>query len=105
MDKINRIQKLIEMSRLLPNDPFPLYALGLEYFEAKDLQTAETYWTETLQKFPAYLAVYYQFGKLLEEKGDLNQAKTIIEKGMELAREAKDKKTVGELEELLFNLD
>jgi hypothetical protein len=36
MDKALRISKLEEMALKLPNDPFPHYALGLEYMGEED---------------------------------------------------------------------
>jgi hypothetical protein len=36
MDKALRISKLEEMAVKIPNDPFPPYALGLEYMAEED---------------------------------------------------------------------
>jgi uncharacterized protein HemY len=56
-------------------------------------------------KFPNYLPVYYQLGQLLAENGEIQRAKTIFEAGMLIARTTKDLKTMGELQEALFNIE
>lgn len=93
------------MRALKPDDPFFVYALGLEYLQKNDTTEAEKYFQETLRSFPDYLPTFYQYGKLLEEKGDLKNALAVYEKGIELAKRLGEKKTQGELEAAAFMLD
>jgi len=44
-------------------------------------------------------------GLLLSENGEIQRAKTIFEAGMLIARITKDFKTMGELQEALFNIE
>lgn len=93
------------MKTLMPSDPFPTYALGLEYHEMGEAAKAIAFFEETMHKFPDYLPVYYQLGQLLAENGEIQRAKAIFEAGTTIARAAKDLKTLGELQEALLNID
>ena len=93
------------MKTLMPSDPFPTYALGLEYQEMGEAIKAIAFFEETMLKFSDYLPVYYQLGLLLAENGEIQRAKTIFEAGMLIARITKDFKTMGELQEALFNIE
>lgn len=104
MEENFRILKLLEMRALKPDDPFFVYALGLEYLQKNDTTEAEKYFQETLRSFPDYLPTYYQYGKLLEEKNDPKNALAFYEKGIALAKRLGDKKTQGELESAVFLL-
>ena len=105
MQREIRINKLLEMKTLMPSDPFPTYALGLEYIELGNRSEAIAFFEETMLKFPNYLPVYYQLGLLLSENGEIQRAKTIFEAGMLIAPITKDFKTMGELQEALFNIE
>ena len=104
MDRDFRIKKLLEIKALKPDDPFPVYTLGLEYLQNNDIAEAEKYFAETLLSFPDYLPTYYQYGKLLEEKGELKSAENTYKSGIALAEKLGDNKTKGELEEAVFLL-
>lgn len=105
MQREIRINKLLEMKTLMPSDPFPTYALGLEYQEMGEAIKAIAFFEETMLEFSNYLPVYYQLGQLLAENGEIQRAKTIFEAGMLIARITKDLKTMGELQEALFNIE
>lgn len=89
----------------MPSDPFPTYALGLEYHEMGNRERAMAFFEETMLKFPQYLPVYYQFGQILAENGEIQRAKDCFDAGITLARASKDLKTLGELQEALYNID
>jgi tetratricopeptide (TPR) repeat protein len=105
MQREIRINKLLEMKTLMPSDPFPTYALGLEYQEMGEAIKAIAFFEETMLEFSNYLPVYYQLGQLLAENGEIQRAKTIFEAGILITRTTKDLKTMGELQEALFNID
>lgn len=93
------------MKTLMPSDPFPTYALGLEYQEMGEAIKAIAFFEETMLEFSNYLPVYYQLGQLLAENGEIQRAKTIFEAGILIARTTKDLKTMGELQEALINIE
>lgn len=104
MDRTFRIKKLLEIKGLKPEDPFPIYTLGLEYLQNNDITEAEKYFAETLRSFPDYLPTYYQYGKLLEEKGEPENAEKTYKNGIALAEKLGNLKTKRELEEAVFLL-
>ena len=55
-------------------------------------------------KYPDYLATYYQLGKLYERLEELGKAKAIYSKGKEVATAVGDSKTLRELNEAITQL-
>ena len=105
MDKNARIDELLKMVSQLPNDPFPLYALGLEYLSSDNFDQAVHFFLQTEAKFPDYLPTFYQLGNLFFKMDDVEKAKITFKKGIALAEKQTNRKTKAELEEALFLLD
>ncbi len=105
MDKALRISKLEEMAVKLPNDPFPNYALGLEYMAEEDCEKALSFFEKLMAQHPDYLPTYYQMGLALEKTNQTKKAAEIYSLGITLAQTTKDFKTKAELEESLSHLD
>jgi tetratricopeptide (TPR) repeat protein len=59
------------------------------------------YYSILVEKFPDYLASYYQLGKLYERIQQMPKAKDSYKKGIQVAQDAKDLKTLRELNEAL----
>lgn len=105
MDKALRISKLEEMTLKLPNDPFPLYALGLEYLAEEECDKALSFFEKLIAQHPDYLPTYYQIGIALEKLSQTERAEDIYKQGIALAQTTRDFKTKAELEEALSLLD
>lgn len=105
MDKALRISKLEEMAVKMPNDPFPPYALGLEYMAEEDSEKALVFFEKLIAQHPDYLPTYYQMGLALEKLNQTQKAKDVYNQGIVLAQTTKDFKTKSELEEALSLLD
>jgi hypothetical protein len=92
-----RLEQLLRFREEDPKDPFPLYALALEY-QKIDVIKCESSFDTLLTAFPDYLPTYYHAAKL---KATLNKVDDI-----ELAIHQQDKSTQRELqaayEELIF---
>ena len=99
-----RIEKLLAFLMESPNDNFLHHALALEYVKEGDDGQARQRFEQNLNEQPDYVATYYHFGKLLERTGDQPGAIAIYEKGMEIARTAKDMHTYSELQNALEDL-
>ena len=91
-----RLEKLYEWLKNTPNDPFLLYAIGLELLNT-DLEKSNSYFERLLSEFPEYLPTYYQSGKLYERLNQEEEALKIYEKGIILGKETKDFHAVSEL--------
>lgn len=84
-----------------PADNFTRFALALEYIKKGDFRKAEDLFKSILDADPAYVGVYYHLGKLYEATGDVNQAKAIYNKGISVARKARELHALSELETAL----
>lgn len=102
---MNRRTLLEQMIADDPNDPFLYYGLALECIKEQIPGEAEKLFDLLLERFPEYLPSYYQFGQLLEKKGEIEGAIAIYQKGVVLAIEQRDLKTKSELEEALWELE
>jgi len=100
-----RLQKLQQMLVQEPDDVFLYYAIAIEYFSINDFDKALGCLKDILEKNPDYLAAYYQTGKCYEELKQFEEAKSIYQKGVELAIKQQKTKTLNELREALFLLE
>lgn len=93
-----RIEKLKAFLKDSPADCFLNHALALEYVKAGDEGLARKHFEQNLANDPSYVATYYHLAKLLERAGEQQQATAIYEKGMEVAKAAKDMHSYNELQ-------
>lgn len=100
-----RMQKLLQMEQAKPEDPFLKFAIAQELTAQQNIEAAEKYYAQLLEKFPDYLPTYYHFAKLKEGKNHFEQATVLYQKGIELAQNQGDSKTLAELKQALFLLD
>lgn len=89
-----------------PDDPFPPYALALEWaaIPGHDAEAIQLLKVLRMNQ-PDYLPLYYQLGHLLTRTGDPEAARTVLEDGIRLAIDQKNMHTRSELESFLENLD
>ena|SRR5258706_7936193 len=97
---LERLQLLEQYAREDPMDPFPRYALALEWVST-DSKKADQLFAQLLIEHPHYLPVYYHAAHLHIISGDFVNAKLILEKGILLARDLGNTKTGAELRGLL----
>lgn len=101
---LDRLQLLQDMLKKEPSDCFLNYAVAIEYIKT-DKSKAIAIFEDLLSRQPDYLPVYYQLGKLYEEKQDFEKAKELYHKGIQLAHKQNNLKTHGELNEALLMLE
>lgn len=100
-----RIESMKQFSQQFPENPFPRYALALEYRNAGRTDEAVETFQALTDAFPAYVATYLQFGMLLRDAGRLDEAKAVVTRGLDAARTARDGHAGSELEGLLRELE
>ena len=61
-----RLERLIEMRKDDPKDPFLIYAVAMEYQKAEQLELALTFYEELIENHPDYVGTYYHLAKLYE---------------------------------------
>jgi tetratricopeptide (TPR) repeat protein len=104
----SRIEQLQEFLKEDSNDSFLKYALALEYVRVAEYETARDCFLKLITDDENYVASYYQLGKLYESLNDLEKAIEIYKKGIKIAKNSENKKTLLELQEaysMLMEID
>jgi hypothetical protein len=94
-----RLRLLEQYAKEDPSDPFPHYALALEWVTTEPRKAGKLF-SQLLHDHPDYLPAYYHAAHLQIASGNLPEAKVILEKGIPLATASGDKKTLAELKGL-----
>lgn len=84
-----------------PNNKFARYGLAMECAKAGQLDTAVSEFRALIAIDPDYCAAYFHGGQALERAGDVEQARTMYEQGIEAATRTGDAHTRGELQSAL----
>lgn len=100
----DRIALLESMLTEDPNDTFVLYAIAKEYEEV-DQQKALKAYLDLKNVDPQYVGLYYHLGKLYEELGDAENAKSTYEDGIKVAKKLADFHSLSELNNALTNVN
>ncbi len=95
---MERIQKLKDFLKEMPDDSFLNHALALEYIKIGNITEAKNLFEGVLKREPAYIGSYYHLGKLLEGMGNKDEALEIYSKGMAEAKKLKDNHAYNELQ-------
>lgn len=102
-DRIEKLQSYLEQS---PDDCFLNHALALEYIKVGQDEAAKERFEKNRTYDVNYVATYYHLAKLLERQGDEDEAISVYEQGMAVAKEQGDTHSFSELrsayEELTF---
>ncbi|MPR36762.1 tetratricopeptide repeat protein [Salmonirosea aquatica] len=94
--KTTLLEKLLVFYEEDPRDPFNLYALALEY-QKHDASVASEHFERLLSDFPDYLPTYYHAAQFFILIGEIDKARIIFEKGIQIAAEQKNTKAQQEL--------
>lgn len=105
MDRLSRIDMLIELLRKEPDDIFLNYALGIEYIAELSIGDAESKFKRVLELDPNYIPAFYQLGKLYESQLKNEEALSFFKTGLQKATEQKNNKAVNEFNEAIFMLE
>ncbi|MBI2723323.1 MAG: hypothetical protein HYX39_14205 [Bacteroidetes bacterium] len=105
MDRLGRIDMLRELLLKEPEDIFLNYALALEYVAELSLSDAEHQFKKVLEIDPAYVAAYYQMGKLYESQLKNEEALAQFKAGLAHAIQQKNNKAINEFNEAIFMLE
>ncbi len=100
----SRIDMLQAFITQKPKDPFPRYALALEYKNAGRLEDARATFAELLTVDPHYTAMYLHSGNVLLALDRRDDARSTYQAGIVAAVRAGDTHARGELEGALAAL-
>lgn len=93
-----RIEKLKSFLAQSPNDCFLNHALALEYVKLQQDDVARKLFEQNRAFDVNYIATYYHLGKLLERIGKSDEAISVYEEGMQVAKAAGDQHSYNELQ-------
>jgi tetratricopeptide (TPR) repeat protein len=101
----SRIETLKQYISEDPADTFSQYALALEYAKAGNREEAVKILKSIIATQPDYLAAYYQLGMLYEQSHLIKEAADAYQRGIVVARQRRDNKTLNELRSALDALE
>ena len=84
-----------------PADAFARYGLAMEFVKTGAFKEAVAEFQALLEHNPNYAAAYFHGGQALEKAGDLEQARTFYEKGIEVTARTGDQHARSELQAAL----
>lgn len=102
---MNRIEELNKMLQKDPKDSFLKYAVAIELYKLSNKKEAINNLKQLIIEDANYLASYYQLGIWLKEINEIEECRLIINKGIDIAIEQKNHKTLRELKEVINQLD
>lgn len=95
---------LLGFIRQRPEDPFPRYALALEYKNAGRLDEARQLFVDLMAVSPDYTATYLHAGNLMVALGQIEEARKVYQTGVEACGRRGDSHARGEIEGALAAL-
>jgi tetratricopeptide (TPR) repeat protein len=101
----SRILQLQQAVQAREDQPFPFYALAIEYKLVGDFENSRRFFEETLRRFPNYVPTFYHYGQLLEAISEPEEARRMYQMGVQVASEAGDAHAHSELLGALRNLE
>jgi Flp pilus assembly protein TadD len=105
MAEQTRKQQIEAMLAEEPNDPFLRYGLAMEYVSAGDDEGAGRCFQELTTLAPDYVPAYLQNGQALMRLGRTEEARSVLKKGINVARKQGNDHAAGEMEGFLDGLD
>jgi predicted Zn-dependent protease len=87
-----------------PGDPFLRYALAMEYLGESNDEEALRQFRQLLAASPDYVAGYQQAGQLLIRRGELNEARSVLDRGVAEALKQGNQHAAEEMRGLLGTL-
>jgi tetratricopeptide (TPR) repeat protein len=94
----SRIAALQEILRQDPTDAFARYALGLEYSSAGATEAALSEFGQLIAAHPDYTNGYFMAAQTLERAGRIDEARAMLENGIESARRTNNRHALSEME-------
>jgi Tfp pilus assembly protein PilF len=104
MAELTRKQQIEEMLRLDPEDQFLRYALAMEHVALGDDATAAWQFQELLVSAPNYIPAYLQAGQVLVRLDRAEEARRVLQSGIQAAAHAGDDHAASEMQALLMTL-
>lgn len=96
-----RLEALRLMVEQDPANAFVRYGLAMEYVNQGERESAVREFHQLLERSPDYAAGYYHAGRTLESMGRIDEARTMLERGIAVTTRTGDAHTRSELQAAL----
>lgn len=94
---MSRRQHIEELLAADPNDVFLKYALAKELASEGNVPAALTAFDRVIAEHPDYVPAYFQKGQTLAGEGDVDAARIVLTRGIEVAKQVGDRHAEGEM--------
>jgi len=101
MPEPSRLQLLSEFLEHNPGDAFARYGLAMEYSKAGQTEPALAEFRKLLELHPDYTNGYFMAAQLLERNRRTDEARQMLERGMEAAQRTGNKHALSEMSGML----
>jgi tetratricopeptide (TPR) repeat protein len=101
----SRLAALQEILKDSPDDAFARYALGLEYSSAGETDAALSEFAQLLAAHPDYTNGYFMAAQTLDRAGRIDEARAMLQRGIESARRTNNRHALSEMETMLEELE
>ena len=101
---MSRRTQLEKMLKADPDDVFLQYALAMQCVAEGDTSAGLERLQQVIDRDPDYVAAYFQQGQLLAQQGDIDAAKPVITRGIQVARKVGDNHAEAEMTGFLETL-
>jgi cytochrome c-type biogenesis protein CcmH/NrfG len=99
-----RRQKLEEFLGQNPNDAFCRYSIALDSFRQGELPAAEVHFQYLLSHNADYVPAYQMYAQLLAQSNRTDEARTVLQRGIEAAQQQGNQHARSEMESHLGDL-
>jgi Tfp pilus assembly protein PilF len=100
----NRLEKLLELQTLYPDDLFNKYAVAMEYLGLQKTSMAKEVFEEVLKSDKNYVPAYYQLGMILMNEGNEAKALELFENGLVQSKLKNDSRSIREFQAAIDEL-
>ncbi len=87
-----------------PEDLFLNYAYAMELAKEDEIKQAQIAFAKVRELNPDYVPAYFQEAQMLTQEERIEEARSLLETGIEVARRTGDDHALGEMTEYLENL-
>lgn len=101
---MSRLDKITSMLAESPDDVFLNYAYAMELFKESQTEEALAAFARVREIDTNYVPAYFQPGQMLAQEGRIEEAQSILQAGIKVARETGDDHALGEMTEYLETL-
>lgn len=99
-----RIEKIKAMLKDDPRDTFLRYSLAMEQEKTNQLDASETGLRDLMADDPPYVPAFFMLSQHLAKRNRINDARSILRDGIEIARQQQNDHAAGEMGEFLASL-